>query len=246
MRDERDGLSVHEAARSAAIALPSATIIPFPGRRVASPRNTTSAVDERAVNGVLEAVSSALAPRSAQHAPTLLATLGGMTGFAIQQMLLLEGGSVWAQPKRAEHLDRLLLSESQRDGSLWYALQTSAHALGVQHLPDPNTLLQATLRCVGTTQFGLITLPLEYRLLQQPQSTVCDVWAPVSRAVVQDGVSPAQLATALVTACARRIALDQRAVPPNVGLRIVMQSALAMALIEPRTVPGAALKPLPH
>ncbi len=244
MRDERDGLLVLEGAAPGAVtALPSAIIIPFPSRRMPVAGSSKSLADDGSVSAVSDAISVALAPASAQHAPTHLAALGGMAGFAIQQMLLLEGGHAWAQPKRAEHLDRLLLSESERDGSLWFALQRAAHAVGAQHLPDPNTLLQSTLRCVGTTQFGVITLPLEYKLLQQPQATLSGLWAPVSRALVNDRASSARLPNALVQACARRVALDQKFVPPHVALRIIMQAALAMALIEARTIPGAALKP---
>ena len=157
-------------------------------------------------------------------------------------MLLLKGGSAWAQPKRAEHLDRLLLSETPRDNSLWICLQTAAHTLGALHLPDPNTLLQATLRCVGTTQFGLITLPLEYKLLQQPQAALAEVWAPLCRDLSNEGVAMAAMPELFAQACARRIAADQRTVPPHVSVRIIMQSALAMALLEPRVIPGAALK----
>ena len=244
MRDERDGLLVLEGAASSAVAaLPSAIIIPFPNRRMPLAAGSKNLADDNSVSAASDAILMALAPASAQHAPTLLAAIGAITGFAIQQMLLLEGGHAWAQPKRAEHLDRLLLSESERDGSLWFALQKAAHATGAQHLPDPNTLLQSTLRCVGTTQFGLVTLPLEYKLLQQPQASLCQLWAPVSRALVNDRKSFAQLPNALVQVCARRVAIDQRVVPPHVALRIIMQSALAMALIEARTIPGAALKP---
>ena len=206
-------------------------------------QRSLQASGERAIAAVLGLLASTLDARSAAHAPTVLAALGALAGFAAQQKLMQEGGAVWAQPSRAEHLDRLLLSEVPRDASLWRTLQTSAHALGAQHLPNPNTLLDATLRCVGTTQFGLITLPLEYRLLQQPQAALAAVWVPVRNALVPALASVANLPGVFADACAQRIRSDVRAVPPHVALRIVMQAALAMALIEPRAIPGAATKP---
>ena len=242
MRDDRDGSLVIEATRGATSAQPTAKIIPFPSRRPSLSGSATTTADDRAAIAATEAICTTLSARNSQHGPTLLAAMGALCGFAIQQMLLLDGGLSWAQPKRAEHLDRLLLSETPRDSSLWFALQAAAHGIGAQHLPDPNTLLQATLRCVGTTQFGLVTLPLEYKLLQQPQATLCEIWASVSQTLRQDGVSAALLPSTLIRACALCVAKEQRHVPAHVALRILMQSALAMALIEPRTVPGAALR----
>ena len=245
MRDERDGLQNGQPNRSASsgvAGLEGAVIIPFPRRSALTDGRMQRAVSDQHVGAAIDAVVLGMASRSAAHSPTVLAALGGLSGFAIQQMLLREGGVAWSQPRRAEHLDRLLLSEKVADASLWLQLRDAAHALGAHHLPDPNTLLQATLRCVGTTQFGLVTLPLEYKLLQQPQGMVADLWTGVSRALTDEGVSSAALTQVLIAACSRRVAKDSRIVPPHVALRILMQSALAMALIEPRVIPGATLK----
>ncbi len=243
MLDERDGLRAADAESGVAGSAPglvSAVIIPFPRR--ASPRTAAQPVDNRHVGLALDAVTLGMSSRTVLHAPTFLSAIGGLTGFAIQQMLLREGGVAWSQPRRAEHLDRILLSERPVDGSLWSKLQEASRAVGAHHLPDPNTLLQATLRCVGTTQFGLITLPLEYKLVQQPQASVTELWTSVTRTIADEGVSNAVLPQVLIAACAQRVAADMRLVPPHVGVRIVMQSALAMALIEPRVIPGAVLK----
>ncbi len=225
----------------------SATIIPFRGRtsldafKSANPNGRSDAV-ERSLTDVMDRITIVLDPRSMAHAPTLLACLGALTGFAAQQNLLHEGGSVWAQPNRAAHLDRLLLGSEAGDDSLWNRLKVTAHGLGAQHLPNPNTLLDATLRCVGTTQFGLITLPLEYKLKQQPLALLSELWSPLTR-----GLGPQHggqsLCNVFALACTRSVASEVRAVPPHVALRIVMQAALAMALIEPRGVPGATTKP---
>ena len=244
MRDNGDGTLVLDLPRrrddSGHVA--SAQIIPFPGsRRATAATGLENATTERDITAVFNNVAAVLGPRCAAHAPSVFAALGALVGFATQQKLIAEGGAAWAQPNRAEHLDRFLLSEQPRDGSLWCKLRAAAAALGVQHLPDPNKLLDATLRCVGTTQFGLITLPLEYKLLQQPQASLQDLWAPLSVASTPSGV-----ADLFGEACARRVAVEQRAVPPHVALRIVMQAALAMALIEPRVIPGAMVKPKGH
>ena len=251
MRDDRDGTIVLEAPQRRVTAdglvfgaTGGANIIQFPSRAGRDVQRSSQASGERAIAAVLDLLATTLDARSAAHPPTVLAALGALAGFAAQQKLMLEGGTVWAQPSRAEHLDRLLLSELPRDASLWRTLQTAAQALGAQHLPNPNTLLDATLRCVGTTQFGLITLPLEYRLLQQPQVALAAVWIPVRHALAPPPASAAHLPSVLADACASRIRSDARAVPPHVALRIVMQAALAMALIEPRAIPGAATKPL--
>ena len=110
-------------------------------------------------------------------------------------------------------------------------------------MPDPSKLLQSTLRCVGTTQFGLITLPLEYKLLQQPQSALLQLWAPLCRDLASVSPSNQNLHRLFAAASARSVCLEHRSVPPHVALRIVMQAALAMALVEPRVIAGAAVKP---
>ena len=122
----------------------------------------------------------------------------------------------------------------------------TSHSIGALHLPDPNKLLQSTLRCVGTSQFGQITLPLEYRLHLQPQQALIGAWAPVCDHLRSSGTDTAALPGLFIAICAQFVIAENRSVPPHVALRIVMQAALAMALVEPRVVPGAVLKSPSH
>jgi hypothetical protein len=214
----------------------SAEIIPFPVRNNRSARSNSA--------NIAAAIAEGLEPRSRQHAPTLLAASGALAGFAAQQALMLEGGASWAQPMRAKRLDHLLLSSDPSDGSLWWTLSIAAQELGAQHLPEPQTLLAATLKCVGTTQFGQITLPLEYKLNEQPQAALTRLWPRVSETLEDAATKPAAWPRLMATICAERVVTARRDVPPHVSLRIIMQAALAMALIEPRLIHGAAVKAL--
>ena len=246
MRDDCELLTLPAGrATAAAPANPSgATVIPFPSGTARRPaRPVATAVTAAAISRVTDLVTSALEPRSAGHPPTHLACLGALAGFAAQQSLLVAGGAAWVQPARAGHLDRLLLSETPSDASLWHALRGAAHGVGAQHLPDPQKLLAATLRCVGTTQLGRITLPLEYRLHEQPQSTLVQLWPRMSGCLEALQMPAVAWPRLLADAAARRVVLEHSHIPPHVALRVVMQSALAMALVEPRVIPGAATKP---
>jgi hypothetical protein len=221
---------------SAASGGSSATIIPFPARR---PR-AVAAVP--AGDALYASILAGMDAKARAHPATVLAALGALNGFAIQQALMLAGGSGWAQPLRAERLDRALLSLQPADASLWHALVRAADGVGAHHLPDPQKLLAATLKCMGTTQFGLVTLPLEYRLEAQPQTSLVQLWARLRATFDEAQVPPSAWAAALAALCAGRVVADRRQVPPHVALRIVMQAALAMALVEPKLIPGAALK----
>jgi hypothetical protein len=238
MRDETP-VMVQEGAR-ASDARATATIIPFPirgGRPVLAAKSASGGVP------VFDAVLDGLDARSRIHPPTLLAASGALAGFAAQQSLLLSGGSAWAQPVRAERLDRLLLNTDSPEASLWRTLEIAANEIGVQHLPDPQKLLASTLKCMGTSQFGQITLPLEYRLQEQPQTALVSLWARVRTVLDDAGVAPSAWPRVMALMCAERVVVERKHVPPHVALRIVMQAALAMALVEPRVIPGAALKP---
>jgi len=235
MRDESYTISGGGQEQPMPPANPGAVIIPFPGR--AGQRSTP-----RDVVAALMDLAGAPGPNGKHHPATLLAAMGSIAGFAAQQSVLLEGGSAWTQPMRAEHLDRLLMSESRTDGSLWYLLCGAAHETGAHHLPEPQKLLASTLRCVGTNQFGVITLPLEYRLNEQPQTSLVRLWASVRETLAGARSGPSAWPSLTAVACARLIVREARHVPPHVSLRIVMQAALAMALIEPRLVPGSAVK----
>jgi hypothetical protein len=215
---------------------PSAEIIPFPVRNLRPARSSSA--------NIAAAIAEGLEPRSRQHAPTLLAASGALAGFAAQQALILEGGSSWAQPMRASRLDHLLLSTDPKDASLWWTLCVAAQELGAQHLPEPQVLLASTLKCVGTTQFGQITLPLEYKLKEQPQSALARLWPRVCATLDESPAKPPAWPRLMATICAERVVTARREVPAHVALRIVMQSALAMALVEPRLIHGAALKAL--
>lgn len=212
----------------------SAQIIQFPAR-------TVRPTGARAFD-VATAIAEGLEPRSRQHAPTLLAASGALAGFAAQQSLLLVGGSSWAQPMRATRLDHLLMSEQAVDASLWWTLGVAANELGAQHLPDPKSLLASTLKCVGTSQLGQITLPLEYKLNEQPQAALARLWTRTRTLLDEAGVKPAEWPRVMAAMCAERVIVARREVPAHVALRIVMQAALSMALIEPRLIAGAALK----
>ena len=221
-------------------------IIQFPARMPYRPdtRYGSSKPDAwDAVATLITTVADGHDARAPLHRPSTLAAMGALAGFAAQQTLLLGGGSGWLQPNRATHLDRLLLSDNPTDASLWHGLRDTAHALGVRHLPDPGKLLAATLRCVGTTQLGVITLPLAHRLNEQPQTSLTRHWARVRTGFDLAGLKPPAWPPLTAAACVRRVIMDQRQVPPHVAVRIVLQSAIAMALIEPRLIPGAAVKP---
>ena len=222
-----------------------ATIIPFPAARARPQpvRQTDVLSVERATALVIAQIVTVLGGRTAAHVPTMHAALGALAGFACQQTLLLEGGTKWAQPMRAEHLDCMLLNDQPRDGSLWAGLCAAAGSVGSQHLPDADKLLQSTLRCVGTSQFGRITLPLEYKLMLQPQEALIALWAPMCDRLRAAGASAEALPRLFAAVSAQHVVIENRSVPPHVALRIVMQAALAMALIEPRIIPGAVTKP---
>lgn len=220
----------------------TATIIPFPARKSA-PRLIHPPGERLDLESVLSTFAACLGARANAHGPTALAALGAVAGFAAQQKLLVQGGTFWTQPQRAEHLDRMLIGGDVHEPSLWQRLKEAAHAVGAQHLPDPDKLLQSTLRCVGTTQFGQITLPLEYKLLRQPQDQLADIWQALAASPAARSNGAASLHEVFAGCCARRVSMERRTVPPHVSLRIVMQAALAMALIEPRLIPGACLKP---
>lgn len=242
MRDDSDMTSVLGDRRPS----PGAVIIPFPGRTASRPlpaaAHVATASSPAPLQSLLSVISTAIDASTQPHAPSLLAAAGAVAGFAAQQALVMEGGATWIQPQRAEHLDRLLLSESRADRSLWHTLCVTAHDLGTQHLPEPQKLLASTLKCLGTSQFGVITLPLEYRLKEQPQAALIRHWPRVRDVLERSRITPAHWPELTAAMCARRITLDHRQVPPHVALRIIMQSALAMALIEPRLIPGATLK----
>lgn len=174
--------------------------------------------------------------------PSSLAVLGGIAGFAAQQSLMLRGNPYWGQPMRAAHLDRMLISDKSEHASLWLRVREMALSMGQTRLPDPGRLLVATQKCVGTNQLGVITLPPQHRLTEQPQTGVTRLWARVRSAFDDHAVEPYLWPGIAARAAAEQLALSGGKVPMHVAVRITMQSALGMALIEPKQIPGAALR----
>lgn len=174
--------------------------------------------------------------------PSTLAVLGGIAGFAAQQSLMLRGNPYWGQPMRAAHLDRMLISDKSEHASLWLRVREMALSMGQTRLPDPGRLLVATQKCVGTNQLGVITLPPQHRLTEQPQTGVTRLWARVRSALDDQKVEPYLWPGIAARAAAEQLALSGGKVPIHVAVRITMQAALGMALIEPKQIPGAALR----
>ncbi len=187
-------------------------------------------------------VAHAAAERTAPSGPTTLGALGAVAGFAAQQSLLLRGPTHWHQPMRAAHLDRILVSDAAADMSLWHQLKAATALQGTTQLPDPKKLLAVTQKCLGTNQFGVITLPPAHRLAEQPQTGLIRLWARVRDAFDAARIPPDQWPVICNRAAAAAVAGDLTQVPLHVAVRIIMQAALAMALVEPRQIPGAAVK----
>ncbi|MEQ1649713.1 MAG: hypothetical protein ABL898_14105 [Hyphomicrobiaceae bacterium] len=224
--------------------------IPSADAQPVAPRTATTAelhtlrhVDNASLAAdLITLVLRATADKTEFSGPTTLGALGAVAGFAAQQSLLLRGPTLWHQPMRAAHLDRMMVSDAATDMSLWHQLKAATATHGTTQLPDPKKLLAVTQKCLGTNQFGVIILPPAHRLSEQPQTGLIRLWARVRDAFDAGRIPPETWPVICSRAAAAAIAGDLTKVPVHVAVRIIMQAALAMALVEPRQIPGAAVK----
>lgn len=207
---------------------------------------------ERLVRFLIDAYSD---ERGVQ-AETILSAAGALAGFAAQESIwegFVRPGKltrvqafVCVQTKSGQTyyfgdlLNKIVASTTRGELSIWRMVAGAAVQLGAQSLPDLKPIFVQCSETVGTPAFGRPPQAEKWSLKELPRDALRH-WPPVKSILLTAGVQPPHWGLEVALAAQKLILQIKDVVPPDIAAFIVMQSAIPMSKIDPRTVPGGSI-----
>lgn len=190
------------------------------------------------------------------HAETILTEIGALAGFAAQMSIR----KALIEPQQLD-VTEILPEVVTKNGEKYYFSDTLnwvlfenlatppysiwAYVLDVvpvasrDDLPDMADILGHAARTIGTIRFGVPRLPAEHMPQKMPRAALEEHW----RAVVQEFEAaerdPADWPYDLAFAAQWQMLTSRDHLALPLAARIVMEAAIPMSKIDPKTVPGA-------
>jgi hypothetical protein len=186
------------------------------------------------------------------HAETALAALGALAGFSVQMALretLVKPGKmpedkvfVIVKTKIGESF---YLSDLTNEGlfgaqpgvySVYALVGGGAQKAGAKELPDNIEIRKYVAGTIGSDKFGIPRVPAEHKPHARPIELLGKFWNPVRNLLVLNVQAPLQWPLVLGLAAQKVIVMSKDSLDPAMAYRLVMETAVAMAMIDPRKV----------
>ena len=190
-----------------------------------------------------------LRDQSGVHAETTLAALGALAGFSVQMALretLVRPGKmsedkvfVIAKTKNGESFYLGNLSNEGLFGgkpgiiSVYALVGGGAQKAGANELPDIKDIATHVVSTLGTDKFGVPRVSADHMPHAQPIDLLNKFWNPIRNFMVLNVQAPLQWPMVLSLAAQKVIVMDKDSVDPALAGRLVMETATAMAKIDP-------------
>jgi len=188
------------------------------------------------------------------HAETALSSIGAIAGFSAQQAIregpIREGKLVANQAfLRTETKDggvyylgglltTILSSTQEGHLSIWRLVAGAALDEGANTLPDLAPLFAASARKIGFKDFGLPVWDTTGVLMEPPREALRH-WPYVRAVLTEAKIPPLHWPLELARSAQVLIASQKQAIPPGKAALIIMEAAINMSKIDPRSIPGA-------
>jgi hypothetical protein len=190
------------------------------------------------------------------NAETLLSAAGALAGFAAQEAIwegYVRTGQLAAAQAIArvettsgetyffgDLLNTILASTKEGHLSVWTFVAGAAMSLGAPTLPPLVPMFEHCAATIGTPAFGVPVLPSHVRLREMPRQALRH-WPQIKSILLSAGVEPLHWPLEIGVAAQKIIVLTKDALPADFGALVVMQAAIPMSKVDPRTVPGGTM-----
>lgn len=190
------------------------------------------------------------------HAETVLSEIGALAGFAAQ--MSIRKSIIEAQKLDAnEILPEVITKNGERyyfsdllnwmlfenlgapPYSVWAYVRDAVPAQSHAELPDMADILGNAARTIGTFRFGVPRLPAEHMPHKTPRAALQELWAAVRQEFDASTRDPAEWPYDLAYAAQWQMLTSRDRLALPLAARIVMEAAIPMSKLDPRTVPGA-------
>jgi hypothetical protein len=190
------------------------------------------------------------------HVQSILTEIGALAGFAAQMSIrksMIEPQQLDPNEILSEVITRngekyyfsdtlnwiLFENLAQPPFSIWAYLLDAVPPENRALLPDMADIVSHAARTVGTSRFGVPRLPAEHMPHRMPRVALVEPWLPVQQELVSSGRGPADWPYDLAFAARWQMLTSRDRLALPLAARIVMEAAIPMSKIDPRTVAGA-------
>jgi hypothetical protein len=186
-------------------------------------------------------------------AATILSAAGALAGFAAQEAIwegVVRTGKMQAaqalvcvKTKAGEtyyfgdFLNMILASTQEGQLSIWRLVGGAAVEAGAKSLPPLEPAFARCAETVGTPEFGRPQLPANLVLKELPRQSLRH-WPSIKAILVAEKVQPLHWPLEIGVAAQKLILQVKDAISADIGAWVVMQAAIAMSKVDPKTVPG--------
>jgi hypothetical protein len=193
-----------------------------------------------------------LKDQSGVHTETALATLGALAGFSVQMSLretLVKPGKmpedkvfVIAKTKTGESF---YLGDLPNEGlfggkpgvySVYALVGGGAQKAGATELPDIKDIAGYVASTLGSEKLGIPRVPAEHMPHTKPIELLDKFWNPVRNFMVLNVQAPLQWPFVLALTAQKVIVMGKDSVDPALEGKLVMETATAMAKIDPARI----------
>jgi hypothetical protein len=225
----------------------------------------------QAIGSLRESLKTWLKDERGIHVETLLLTIGAIAGFAgqcaaIERVLkkepFPENAFVQVKTKSGETffmgdlINGYLIAQKWSEYPLWGFLTAVAVEAGIPstELPDTNEMFRFIASTIGSGDFKVPRVPIGHVPRLQPRQALEIFW-PRARHIFtrRDGPGtqgqnvPTRLWPVVAGVVANQLVMSTKhALDPRLGIRIIMESAIAMSKVDPKTVPQAMPQAMPQ
>jgi hypothetical protein len=190
------------------------------------------------------------------NAETVLSATGALAGFAAQEAIwegFVRPGKITAAQALVrvgtksgetyffgDFLNTILMSTQEGHLSIWGLVAGAAVKLGAQSLPPLEPIFAHCSETVGTPAFGVPVLPSNLALKELPRQALRH-WPQIKSILLSAGLQPLHWPLEIGVAAQNLILQVNDALPADIGALVVMQAAIPMSKVDPRTVPGGTM-----
>jgi hypothetical protein len=201
---------------------------------------------------IVDMLFAELKDSSGIHAETALATLGALAGFSGQMALreaLIKAGKISEDKAFAvvktengdryyfgDLLNEILYESKPGSFSIYGIVGAAAMALGARELPGVKGIASYVARTVGSDEFGIPRLPPNHMPKERPIALLDKYWNPVRNYLVVNVQSPSHWPLVAAQGAQKVIVMARGTLDPALAVKIVMESAISMARVDPAKV----------
>jgi len=193
------------------------------------------------------------------HTETLLTEIGALAGFATQISIRrsviesqgLDPANVLVEvvTKNDEiyyfsDLLNWILFENmdQPPYSVWAYVAAAVPPERLLLMPDIPEIVSNAARSIGTRRFGVPRLPREHMPNKLPRAALDEHWRLAQAELVASGRDPSEWPYDFAMAAQWQISTGRGTLEPELAAKIVMEAAIPMSKLDPRTVPGGVAR----